>query len=103
MPNPVAVKLAPAPNTTSASCTCWYTAFGMATPPEPSDSGWVFRKRALALEARGDRRFEQLSDLLQLIPATGIVHALSGIDERALRLDERRSGRIDIRGSRAQI
>ena len=29
MPKPVAVKLAPAPNTTSASCTCWKTGLGM--------------------------------------------------------------------------
>ena len=47
MPNPVAVKLAPAPKITSASCTCWNTAFGIATPPEPSDSAWVSGKALL--------------------------------------------------------
>ena len=47
MPNPVAVKLAPMPNTTSASCTCRCTDAGIATPPEPSDSGWSSGKLLL--------------------------------------------------------
>src|SRR6185295_10282093 len=63
----------------------------------------VFGERALAFEARGYGRLEDFRNLLELVPAPRVVHALTGVDERTLRLDERRCGSIDIGGSRRKF
>ncbi len=55
-----------------------------------------FIEGALALEAGGDRRFEQLGHGLQFIPGPGVVHTLPRIDQRHLRLDQLVGGGIDI-------
>ena len=59
MPKLVAVKLAPTPKTTSASATCIATARG-SDAARAERQRMVLGERALALEARGHRRFEQL-------------------------------------------
>jgi hypothetical protein len=39
-------------------------------------------ERALALQARRHRRFEQLGELAELCPGFGVVHPLTGVDDR---------------------
>ncbi len=48
------------------------------------------RERALALQARGHRRLQQLGQLAQLLPGARVVHALAGVDHQPLGSDERR-------------
>jgi hypothetical protein len=48
----------------------------------------VLRERALAFEAGGHRRLEQLGELLERAPGLRIVHALAGVDHRPLGGDE---------------
>src|SRR5918912_800207 len=43
---------------------------------------------ALALQARRDGRFEEFSQVAKVRPRAGVVHALPGIDNWALRTDE---------------
>ena len=47
-----------------------------------------FGKRALALQAGGDRNGEQLGELLQLAPRFRPVHALARIEHRAFRREQ---------------
>ncbi len=55
-----------------------------------------FRERALALEAGGDGSLEELDDLLQLGPRFCVVHALTGVDEWPLGVDEHFGGGVDV-------
>src|SRR5215471_20034260 len=50
----------------------------------------VLGKGALARQRGHDRRFEQFRQILQLLPGLAVMHTLSGDDDRALRLDQRR-------------
>jgi hypothetical protein len=54
----------------------------------------------LALQARRDGRFEEFSQGAEVRPRAGVVHALPGIDDRALRTDEQmrhRGNRLGVR------
>ena len=53
----------------------------------------VLREGALALEARGHRRLEQLGQLAQLAPRLGVVDALARVDDRPLGRHQRRRHR----------
>ena len=64
----------------------------------------ILGERALAAEARGDGRRQQLGEARELGPGLRVVHALAGIDHRPLGLDQapcRLAHRIRI-GARAQ-
>ena len=62
----------------------------------------VLGERALALEARRDRRLEQLGELAQLRPRPRVVHALARVDHRPLGGDQRARPRATTsRGSGA--
>ena len=58
----------------------------------------VLGKRALAAEAGGDRRLEQLGELLQLGPGARVVDALAGVDHRPLGAGEAPGERADRSG-----
>ncbi len=42
------------------------------------------------------RRFQQLGHGLQLVPGLRVVHALAGVDQRALGVDQRGGGGVDV-------
>ena len=62
-PKLVSVKEQPMPKTTSALSRKCRTGLAMARPPEPSESGCVLGEAALAAEAGGHRRGQQLREL----------------------------------------
>ena len=62
----------------------------------------VLGEGALALEARGDRRAEQLGQRPQLGPGLGVVDALAGVEDRPLGGDEDVGGAFDRRPDRAR-
>src|ERR1700731_966614 len=57
---------------------------------------------ALAFEAGGDRRLEQLRYRLQLGPRLGVVDALAGVNEGSLGGDQLRGRRVHVRGTRSR-
>ena len=61
----------------------------------------VLRERALALEAGGDGRAEQLGQRAQLRPGLGVVDALAGVEDRPLGGDQEVRGAIDVRRVRS--
>ena len=58
------------------------------TPPGSQGERVVLRKGALALQTGHDRSGEQLGQLPQPFPGARVVNALTGVDERARRLDQ---------------
>ena len=57
----------------------------------------VLREGALALEAGGDGRGEQLGQRSQLGPGLGVVDALAGVEDRALGGDQGVRGALHVR------
>src|SRR3954467_11479444 len=97
MPNDVSVKEQPMPKITSASPRNFGTARGTARPPEPSDSGGVSGQEGLPPGRVGAGRGGGVAggrppppppQPLQLRPGLGVMHALAGIDHRALGVDQ---------------
>src|SRR5580704_17808389 len=102
MPKLVSVKEQPMPKITSASPRNFGTARGIATPPEPSDSGCVSGKDDLPPRlvqtgiasfsasrlscgqgvhyAKAWPQLKRLAEKLELRPGFGVMHALAGID-----------------------
>ena len=76
------------PKITSASSRNWRTAFGTDRPPEPERQRVRLGERALPLEAGRDRALEELGERPEAFPGLGVVHALTGVDDRALRRHE---------------
>src|SRR5207253_2724847 len=56
----------------------------------------VLREGALALQAGGDWRLEQLGQLAELIPGARIVDALTSVDHRPLGAGERLRHPLDV-------
>ena len=77
------------PKIRSALFRKWWSCLLIERPPEPSDSGCVSGKRALALQARGHRCLQQLGQLAQLLPRARVVHALAGVDHQPVGGHER--------------
>ena len=48
----------------------------------------ILRKRALSLQTRGDGDVQELRQLAQLLPGPSVVHPLTRVDDRALRVAE---------------
>ena len=61
------------------------TAAGIATPPEPSDSGW-FSGKALLPSRLVVTGISSSSASSELVPGLGVVHALARVEHGALGL-----------------
>ena len=70
--------------------------------PGAEGEGMVLGERALALEARRDRGGELLGEAPEGRPRPRVVHPLSGVDERALGLDEEGGDALHVRGVRTR-
>ena len=61
---------------------------GHGAASRPQGQRMCLGEGALALQARRDGRFEELSQVTEGCPRAGVVDTLSGVDDRALRLHE---------------
>src|SRR5207249_2425637 len=72
------------------------------TPARSERERVAFRKRTLALQAGGDRCFQQLRQLAKLGPGPRIMHALTCIDDWMLGFDQHSRHLVDRGGIRGR-